>query len=1079
MIETKQVEEALRERESFINAVMEHLPIGIAVNSVDPDVEFSYMNGNFPEIYRTTREALAKPGAFWDVVYEEPDFREEIKNRVVEDVNSGDPQRMTWEDVPFTRKGKGPFYICARNIPLEDKQVMISTVWDVTDRKRAEEALRESEETLRATLNSIGDAVIATDMDGLVVAMNPVAESLTGWSEKDATGQPLEAVFRIVNEKTRQPVESPVTNVLKSGRIVGLANHTLLLAKDGREIPIADSGAPIRNEAGEITGVVLVFRDQTEERAAREALESNYALLRIAGETARFGGWSVDLKRNICTWSDAVADIHDVPHGYAPPVQEGINFYAPEWREKITEVFSACAEKGIPYDEEMEIITQKGRRVWVRTIGKAVKDEKGSIVNVLGSFQDITERKRHEEHIEHLLHVLRAIRDVNQLITHENDRDELLRQSCEILISTRGYRSAWVALRDADGNLESVAESGIGDDFAVVRQAMQQGEWPECHRRALEQADGIVPIHNTESNCKTCPLSHTYRDTAAMAGALRHGACDYGVLVVALPAGLADDPEEQSLFRELVRDIAFALYTIESREVLAEKEVRFQELADSLPQVVFEIDIDGRFTYVNTRSFEMFGYTQQALAAGLNAFQMLIPEDRERLSMNIARVMAGEELGGTEYTALRRDQSPFPVVIYSTLIIRDGRPVGLRGLVVDVTNQKHAEETRRKLELQLLEAQKMESVGRLAGGVAHDFNNMLGVILGNAELALAGIPPDDPLHEDLEQILDAARRSTDITRQLLAFARRQTIDPKEIDLNETVEYILKMLRRIIGEDIDLSWQPGPGRMPVFMDPSQLDQLLANLCVNARDAIDGVGKLTIETDNITFDRAYCDDHAGFVPGDFVLLAVSDDGHGMDKDTLDNVFEPFFTTKEVGKGTGLGLSTVYGIVKQNDGFINVYSEPGKGTTFRIYLPRHEGEAGLIEAQGVAETPTSRGETVLIVEDDFSILKLAQRILENLGYTVLAASTPGRAEALAEEHAGHIHLLITDVVMPEMNGRDLAESLKAHYPTLKVLFMSGYTSNVIAHRGVLDSGVNFIQKPFSTRDLAVKVREALNRD
>jgi CheY-like chemotaxis protein len=291
--------------------------------------------------------------------------------------------------------------------------------------------------------------------------------------------------------------------------------------------------------------------------------------------------------------------------------------------------------------------------------------------------------------------------------------------------------------------------------------------------------------------------------------------------------------------------------------------------------------------------------------------------------------------------------------------------------------------------------------------------------------------------------------------------------------------MLKMLRRLIGEDINLSWHPGPGRMTVFTDPSHLDQILANLCVNARDAIGGVGNVTIKTDHVRFDEKYCADHPEFILGEFIMLSVSDNGCGMDSDTRANIFEPFFTIKGIGKGTGLGLATVYGIVKQSHGFINVDSEPGRGTTFRIYLPRYAGEAGLIKAQEALETPTGLGETILIVEDEASILKLTQTILEKLGYTVLAASTPGRAKVLLEEHTGHIQLLITDVVMPETNGRDLAESLKAQYPMLKVLFMSGYTASAIAHRGVLNSGVNFIQKPFSIRALAVKVREVLDQD
>ncbi len=395
----------------------------------------------------------------------------------------------------------------------------------------------------------------------------------------------------------------------------------------------------------------------------------------------------------------------------------------------------------------------------------------------------------------------------------------------------------------------------------------------------------------------------------------------------------------------------------------------------------------------------------------------------------------------------------------------------------DITGHKRAAAEKEKLEAQLFQAQKMESVGRLAGGVAHDYNNILSVILGYTELALGKTSPDDPLHDDLQEILIAARRSIDITRQLLAFARKQTIAPKVLDLNEALEAMLKMLRQLIGEDIDLAWLPGSNPCLVKMDPSQLDQILANLCVNAQDAIAGVGKITIETGKVIFDAAYCADHAGFVPGKFSLLAVSDNGQGMDKEILGNLFEPFFTTKDMGKGTGLGLATVYGIVKQNDGFINVYSEPGKGTTFRIYLPYHSGEAEAVRTEIAAEISRGAGETVLIVEDEASILKLAHQVLDGLGYRAITARTLDEVMALAKEHTDNIDLLITDVVMPGINGRNLSDRLQALYPGLKTLFMSGYTANVIAHHGVLDEGVNFVQKPFSRKDLAAKVRAALD--
>jgi len=390
--------------------------------------------------------------------------------------------------------------------------------------------------------------------------------------------------------------------------------------------------------------------------------------------------------------------------------------------------------------------------------------------------------------------------------------------------------------------------------------------------------------------------------------------------------------------------------------------------------------------------------------------------------------------------------------------------------LTDITEKKRIDE-------QLHQAQKMESVGRLAGGVAHDFNNMLGVILGHTELALLQADENHDLHEDLKEIQKAAKRSADITKQLLAFARKQTISPRQLDLNDTVESMLNMLRRLIGEDIDLVWKPSAHLWSVKMDPSQIDQILANLCVNARDAIDGVDKLTIETGKKTFDREYCNEHTGFVPGDFVLLAVSDNGCGMDKEVLDKLFEPFFTTKDVGKGTGLGLATIYGIVKQNNGFINVYSEPGQGSTFKIYLPRiftDEDTDTLVPEKKAAAGGT---ETILLVEDEPSILRMTRMMLSKKGYSVLPAATPIEAVEKARNHSGPIDMLMTDVVMPEMNGRDLSGKITDLYPDIRLLFMSGYTANVIAHQGVLDDGVVFIQKPFSMGDLIEKVRKVLD--
>ncbi|MDA8141788.1 MAG: PAS domain S-box protein [Desulfobacteraceae bacterium] len=412
-------------------------------------------------------------------------------------------------------------------------------------------------------------------------------------------------------------------------------------------------------------------------------------------------------------------------------------------------------------------------------------------------------------------------------------------------------------------------------------------------------------------------------------------------------------------------------------------------------------------------------------------------------------------------------------------VIEQGKVVKVYGSIQDITEHKQAEQEHERLQTQLLQAQKMESVGRLAGGVAHDYNNILSVILGYTELALAKLAPSEPLHDHLRQIYMAACRSRDITRQLLAFARKEVIAPEVLDLNATVESMFKILRRLIGEDIDLAWLPKTNVWPVMMDPTQIDQILANLCVNARDAIAGVGKITIETDMKNFDSDYCDIHPGSTPGDFVMLSVSDTGCGMDRQTMEKIFDPFFTTKEVGIGTGLGLAMVYGIVKQNNGYINVYSEPDKGSTFRIYMPRYTGEMPEEREAKSEKIPMGQGELILVVEDETLILEMTGKILTALNYRALKAQTPSEALKLAEQHRDEIRLLITDVVMPEMNGRDLAEQMKGIYPGVKCLFMSGYTPDVIVQRGGLGKKFIFIQKPFSTRDLAAKIREALESD
>ena len=476
------------------------------------------------------------------------------------------------------------------------------------------------------------------------------------------------------------------------------------------------------------------------------------------------------------------------------------------------------------------------------------------------------------------------------------------------------------------------------------------------------------------------------------------------------------------------------------------------------------------------------GYKNHEIENDFKEFEKRVHPDDLGLTLEIIRYSISKvwQDHKTEFRFLHKDGS-YRWILAQASIIPDasGRPIRMIGSHLDITDRKRSEQEQVKLQAQLIQAQRMESVGRLAGGVAHDFNNMLGIIIGNAEMILADINPADPFMDYLHEILKAAERSANLTRQLLAFARKQTIDPKILNINDVLADMLKMLQRLMGEDITLTWLPAKDLWGVKVDPTQMDQIFANLCINARDAISGVGKITIETANFSFDEAYCRDHAGFNPGDYIMIAVSDNGSGMDRNTLDHIFEPFFTTKEIGRGSGLGLATVYGIVRQNNGFINVYSEPEKGTSFKIYLPRQTETILPNPKTGFKDKPPTGTETILLVEDEEAILKMTRIMLERLGYTVLAAQMPGEAIRIVEESNSRvIHLLMTDVVMPEMNGLDLSEKIRSHQPGLKCLFMSGYTANVIAHHGVLDKGVQFINKPFSMQDLAFKLREVLGK-
>jgi len=515
------------------------------------------------------------------------------------------------------------------------------------------------------------------------------------------------------------------------------------------------------------------------------------------------------------------------------------------------------------------------------------------------------------------------------------------------------------------------------------------------------------------------------------------------------------------------RDITERRKTLER---LQSSRAHVQAVLSDASMILWAIDSEGVFTLQEGQGLTALGLEPGA-NLGMSIFDVygyhsdVVRDVRSALAGTAATVI--HDVGDMTFeTRVKPSYGP------------SGELLGVIGVSIDVTERKRLEQERARLQSQLLQAQKLESVGLLAGGVAHDFNNMLHVIMGFTDLLLHSLSDDSPLRSYAVEIDRAAQRAQEVTRQLLAFSRKQLISPKPSDLNALVARLSATLLRLIGEDIELHVDVEDNLWIVNVDPSQIDQIVINLAVNARDAMPKGGKLTVETANVKLDEPYCRQHVGARPGDHVLLAVSDNGIGMDKDTLSRVFEPFFTTKERGKGTGLGLATVYGIVKQNDGFMSVYSEPGEGTTFKIYLPRAL-EAGAVVVADDEQVSAGGSGTVLVVEDEASVRQLTAALVESVGYTVVVADGPAEAIAMCKREDLKVDVVLTDVVMPTMSGKELRDRLAELRPGIKVLFTSGYTANVIAHHGILEKGVAFIAKPFSVRELARKLTEVLSTE
>lgn len=814
-------------------------------------------------------------------------------------------------------------------------------------------------------------------------------------------------------------------------------------------------------------------------------LKNSESLLKETQQLAKIGGWIWESTTGKVAWTDQVYEIYELPiDPDIDHIPESLKYLHPDDANLVYDAFRRAVDDGTPYDLELRLTTANGNKKWLRTMAHPEKAD-GRVVRITGNLIDITESRKAEQEQKKHLWFLENLECVDQAIKGGTDVETMLHEVVKTTFEIFGCDRAWLLHPcDPDAATFRVPVEVYNPEFpggGAANEEIHMDQDDEQNIRDALATDGPCVYSPDTIRCIPEGTAERYHVKSSIMVAVYPKIGKpwlFGLHQCAYSRVWTED--EKKLFNEISRRLSDSLSSVLFLRDLEESEEEFRATFEHAPIGIAHVDFDGKWLKVNQKFCDIAGYTREELLQ--KKYQDITHPDDVDEDIKNYRKLTNKEVAKfhTEKRYIRKDESIAWIDLTVSMVCDAAdNPAYFISVIEDITERKHMEQEKEKLQKQLLQAQKMESVGRLAGGVAHDFNNILSVILGYADMALDRLGPEDLLYEDIKEIKVTGQRAADLTRQLLAFARKQTVTPEVVGLNKIVGNLLVMLKRLIGENIDLAWLPGDEPWLVKVDAAQVDQILANLCVNARDAIEKVGKITIETANSSFNAAYCIDNPGFIPGEYVQLAVSDNGCGMEKEIVDNLFEPFFTTKPQGEGTGLGLSTVYGIVKQNSGFINVYSEPGKGTTVRVYFPRHYGalsEGGLATKQ--TSVTVTGNETILLVEDEPALLSLSRRMLENMGYDVIPANGPRQAIELAREYSGQIDLLITDVIMPEMNGSDLCQNLTSANPGLKTLFMSGYTANIIAHHGVLEKGVCFVQKPFSLNDLSLKIREALEK-
>ena len=1006
-------------------------------------------------------------------------------------------------------------------------------------------ALRERDMRLKAAERLLDVGAWELDSELKRIRWSGRVFEMTGFSPEN--GEPdFDAYAEMVHPNDREAMAAAFGAFLEGNGQDAEFQHRLV-RPDGKIVHIRAVGSRHRVDGRDI--VVGFVQDISRYREAEEKLQQVLRMQKVASYMSRVGGWRVDLDRPRITWSTETAKIFDEPDGISPTLEEVMAYCVPEHRDRIRAAYTACAERGESFDEVRQIITAKGRRVWVRSIGAAVYDDLGKIVAVEGAFQDITDmmeaRAAADETSQRLSLTLEHISDAFLLLDADwrcaflnGQGERLLQRKRENLLG----RSIWEEFPEAIGSrfqkeYERAVATGQAVRFqeffgpldgwfevnayptpeglAIYFRNVTRARQREAHLRLLEAAverqnDIVViteasPINapggpkivyvneaftrqtgfsRAEAIGRTPRMLQGPKTQRAELDRIRGALCEWKSVrtelinhtktgeEIWLELDIAPVADETGLYTHWVavqRNITDRKLAENS---IKETEERFRRIASATGTAVWDWDIGNKVQWWSEGLTEIFGHeTDPEMAIPSVWNQHVHPEDKDRLDRALETLRAGERESFREHYRFRRADGTWASVEDRAFAIRDseGRVVRVIGSLTDISE-------RLQLEDRLRQAQKMEAVGQLTGGVAHDFNNLLTVILGSAEILSERLTQLPDMRKLAVMTMDAAEKGAELTSRLLAFSRKQTLEPKVLDIGKLVQRLEGLLRRTLPENIDIELICAEGLWPVEIDPGQFESAILNLVINARDAMPGGGDMTIEVINVALDDDYAAVEPDLQAGDYVMVGVTDTGHGIPRDLLNRVFEPFFTTKEIGKGSGLGLSMVFGFLKQSSGHIRIYSEPGEGTTVKLYFPR------AVNAQ--QDSPTNQpppkimggDEVILVVEDNEMVCEHVMALVGSLGYRAIKATNARDALAILAE-TPEIDLLFTDVVMPGgMGGRELAEAARRMRPGLRVLFTSGYTENSIVHNGRLDRGVELISKPYGREQLSQKLRKVL---